>query len=126
MDTFWEVLAFIQGLGETSLKQIKITIVLGAAFSLLTFLSAGNSGPAWWRKRDLVTDLCYWFIIPLITRYLRIGLLVLGAAMLFGITTADGLVAFYDNGHGPLAELPLWVQGVIFLIGSDVLLYWIH
>src|SRR5581483_6150259 len=126
MDTFWEVLAFIQGLGETSLKQIKITIVLGLVFSLLTFLSAGNAGPVWWRKRELVTDLCYWFIIPLITRYLRIGLLILGAAMLFGITTGEGLIEFYDNGHGPLAALPLLVQGAIFLIASDILLYWTH
>jgi sterol desaturase/sphingolipid hydroxylase (fatty acid hydroxylase superfamily) len=126
MDMLWEVLAFIQGLGETSLKQVKMTVVLAAVFSLLTFVSAGSSGPFWWRKRELVTDLCYWFIIPLITRYLRIGMLVLGAAVLFGIHTADGLVEFYDNGHGPLAELPLWAQGVIFLVASDILLYWTH
>jgi sterol desaturase/sphingolipid hydroxylase (fatty acid hydroxylase superfamily) len=121
-----ELLAFIQGLGETSLKQIGITVALGAAFTLLSFIPTGNTGPAWWRKRELVTDLCYWFIIPLITRYLRIGLLVVGAALLFGITTGEGLVEFYDNGHGPLSELPLWVQGVVFFVASDVLLYWIH
>ena len=59
-------------------------------------------------------------------RYLRIGLLVLGAALLFGITTAEGLVEFYDNGHGPLAQYPFWVQGVIFLVVGDFMLYWIH
>ena len=73
-----------------------------------------------------MTDLCYWFLIPLFTRYLRIGLLVIGAAFLFGITTGEGLVAFYDDGHGPLAQLPLWSQAAIFLLGSDVMMYWIH
>jgi sterol desaturase/sphingolipid hydroxylase (fatty acid hydroxylase superfamily) len=57
---------------------------------------------------------------------LRIGMLILSAALLFGITTADGLVAFYDNGHGPLAALPLFVQMGIFLIGEDIVLYWTH
>lgn len=85
-----------------------------------------NPGRPWWRKADIVTDLCYWFFIPVITRYLRIGMLILGAALLFGITTADGLVAFYDNGHGPLATLPLFLQMGIFLIGEDIVLYWTH
>jgi sterol desaturase/sphingolipid hydroxylase (fatty acid hydroxylase superfamily) len=52
--------------------------------------------------------------------------LVLGAALFFGITSADGLVAFYDNGHGPLAQLPLAVQAGLFLAGSDFMNYWIH
>ncbi len=84
-------------------------------FTVLTWFWACNPGQAWWRKRDLVTDLCYWFFIPVITRYLRIGMLIVGAALLFRITTADGLIAFYDNGHGPLAALPLAAQMVIFL-----------
>jgi hypothetical protein len=33
---------------------------------------------------------------------------------LFGITTADGLIAFYENGHGPLAALPLAAQMITF------------
>ena len=44
-------------------------------FTVLTWFWACNPGQAWWRKRDLVTDLCYWFFIPVITRYLRIGML---------------------------------------------------
>jgi sterol desaturase/sphingolipid hydroxylase (fatty acid hydroxylase superfamily) len=57
---------------------------------------------------------------------LRIGMLIAGAAVLFGITTADGLIAFYENGHGPLAALPLAAQMIIFLIGEDFILYWSH
>src|SRR4029077_7657835 len=46
------------------------------------------------------------------------------------ITTADGLVAFYDNGHGPQAALPLPVQRGILLAGEHIILYcaqrWFH
>ena len=88
--------------------------------------SACNPGQPWWRKRELVTDLLYWFLIPLVARFVRIGLLVLGAALMFDIHGADELVKFYENGHGPLATLPLWAQVVVFLVASDFLLYWIH
>ncbi|MGH6771298.1 MAG: sterol desaturase family protein [Xanthobacteraceae bacterium] len=121
-----EIVAVIHSMGVTVMKILPVSIVLGASFAALTFFWACNPGQPWWRKRDLVTDLCYWFVIPLFARYLRIGLLVLGAAWLFGITTAEGLVAFYDDGHGPLATLPLWLQAGIFLVASDFMMYWIH
>jgi sterol desaturase/sphingolipid hydroxylase (fatty acid hydroxylase superfamily) len=118
--------AVIHSMGMTVMKVLPVSISLAVAFTVLSFFWACNPGQPWWRKRELVTDLCYWFIIPLFARYLRIGLLVMGAAFLFNITTAEGLVEFYDDGHGPLAQLPLWIQAGIFLVGSDVLLYWTH
>ncbi len=121
-----ELLSFIVNVGETLSKNLPISLGLAAVFTILTSFWACNPGRPWWRKRDLATDLCYWFIIPVITRYLRIGLLVAGAAVLFHITTADGLVAFYENGHGPLAALPLAVQTLVFLVGEDIILYWTH
>ncbi len=120
------LLAVVVTVGETVAKNVPISIGLAAVFTVLTSFWACNPGEPWWRKRDLVTDLCYWFFIPVITRFLRIGLLVAAAAVVFGITTGDGLVAFYENGHGPLAALPLAVQAVIFLIGEDIILYWTH
>jgi sterol desaturase/sphingolipid hydroxylase (fatty acid hydroxylase superfamily) len=112
--------------GETVGKVVPITIVLALVFSLLSQVWACNPGVPWWRKREIVTDVCYWFFVPLITRVVRIQLLVFGAAMVFNIHGADELVAFYDNGHGPLSELPLWVQAALFLILSDFMLYWLH
>jgi sterol desaturase/sphingolipid hydroxylase (fatty acid hydroxylase superfamily) len=50
----------------------------------------------------------------------------MGAAAVFNIHGPDELIAFYDNGHGPLAQLPLWVQAALFLILSDFMLYWTH
>jgi sterol desaturase/sphingolipid hydroxylase (fatty acid hydroxylase superfamily) len=121
-----ELIAFVINVGETFAKNVPISLALAAAFTVLTSFWACNPGRPWWRKRDLVTDLCYWFFIPVIARYLRIGMLVAGAALLFHITTTDGLIAFYDNGHGPLAALPLAAQMIVFLIGEDIIMYWTH
>jgi sterol desaturase/sphingolipid hydroxylase (fatty acid hydroxylase superfamily) len=121
-----EIVALIDSISATLFKLVPVTIALGSVFAVLSFFWACNPGRPWWRKRQLITDICYWIVIPLLARYLRIGLLVTGAALLFGITSAEGLVAFYDNGHGPLAQLPLALQAVAFLVGSDVMNYWIH
>ena len=82
-----ELLSFVISFGQTFLKAIPISLALGAVFTILTWFWACNPGRAWWHKRDLVTDLCYWFFIPIIARYLRIGMLIVGAALLFRITT---------------------------------------
>jgi hypothetical protein len=94
---FEEMFAVVHSMGVTVMKILPVSIAIGAVFTLLSLFWACNPDRPWWRKRELVTDLCYWFIVPLFARYLRIGLLVLGAAALFGITTAEGLVEFYDD-----------------------------
>jgi sterol desaturase/sphingolipid hydroxylase (fatty acid hydroxylase superfamily) len=121
-----ELLSVVINIGQTFTKTLPISLGLAVVFTVLTSFWACNPGKPWWQKRDIVTDLCYWFFIPVMARYLRIGLLVAGAALLFHITTADGLIAFYDNGHGPLAALPLAAQMIIFLVGEDIILYWSH
>src|SRR5262249_448034 len=123
---FEEGFAVIHSIGVTLVKIVPVSIALGAAFTLLSFFFACNPCRPWWRKQELLTDLCYWFLIPLFARYLRIGLLVLRPSVVFGIPRADGLVEFYDGGHGPLAQLPLWLQAGIFLVGSDLMMYWMH
>jgi sterol desaturase/sphingolipid hydroxylase (fatty acid hydroxylase superfamily) len=121
-----ELLSVVEVAGETMLKIVPISIAFGLVFAVLSQWSACNPGHVWWRKREIVTDVCYWFLIPLIARFVRIGLMVMGAAYLYGIHGTEALVKFYDNGFGPLAELPLWAQAVTFLVVSDFLLYWVH
>ena len=113
-------------LGQTIEKVVPVTIVLAVIFSVLTHFWACNDAVPWWKKRELVTDIIYWFFVPVFSRVVRIGLLVLGAGVLFNIHDADGLIAFYDNGHGPLSQLPLWAQALLFLVASDFMLYWLH
>jgi sterol desaturase/sphingolipid hydroxylase (fatty acid hydroxylase superfamily) len=113
-------------LGRTIEKVVPITIVLAVVFTVLTHFCACNPAVPWWRKREIVTDIVYWFFVPVFARVFRIGLMVLGAGVVFNIHDADELIAFYDNGHGPLAQLPLRVQALLFLVLSDFMLYWLH
>jgi sterol desaturase/sphingolipid hydroxylase (fatty acid hydroxylase superfamily) len=113
-------------LGQTIEKVVPITFVLALVFSVLSYFSPCNPGTSLWQKRELVTDVVYWFFVPVFARVLRIGLLVLGAGVVFNIHDADELIAFYDNGHGPLSHLPLWIQALLFLVASDLMLYWLH
>jgi len=121
-----EFLGVLQEAGFTLLHIIPITLALGLVFAVLTHWSACNPAGPWWRKREIVTDLTYWFMIPLGARFVRIGLLVVGAALFFGIHGTQPLIDFYENGHGPLSRLPLWLQAVLFLVCSDFLSYWNH
>lgn len=121
-----EFLSVIEVAGETIVKIVPITAGIALAFTALSYWSACNPGQPWWRKRDIATDVLYWFLIPLMARFVRIGLLVIGAALLFDIHGTEALIGFYMHGHGPLSTLPLWLQIVVFLVASDLLLYWIH
>jgi sterol desaturase/sphingolipid hydroxylase (fatty acid hydroxylase superfamily) len=113
-------------LGETIIKVVPITAAVAVVFTMLCHFWACNPGKPWWRKSEIVTDICYWFFVPVICRVVRISLLVTGGILIFNIKDADDLIAFYDNGHGPLATLPLWVQAILFLVLSDFMLYWTH
>jgi sterol desaturase/sphingolipid hydroxylase (fatty acid hydroxylase superfamily) len=121
-----EALSVVKVAGETMLKLVPISIAFGIVFAVLTHWSACNPGRPWWRKREIITDVCYWFLIPLAARFVRIGFMVMGAAYLYGIHGADALINFYDDGFGPLAKMPLWAQALTFLVVSDFLTYWIH
>ena len=123
---FLERYSVLDVAGHTLLKLVPVTLALGIVFALLEQWSACNSGRPWWNKREIVTDVVYWFMIPLMARFVRIGLLVIGAALFYNIHGEKPLFAFYDHGFGPLSKMPLWLQAVTFLVVSDFLLYWIH
>lgn len=110
--TVWHVMPWLAG--------------LAVAFTLLSRQSPCNAGKSWWEKRGLFTDLGYWIAVPIFTRYLRIWLTVFLTIWIFGLSDGQQIADFYLNGHGPIAALPLWAQGLIYLVVSDFVLYWIH
>ena len=116
----------VEILTQTLTKVVPVTIALALIFSVLGHFWACNPGTPWWRKRELVTDISYWFLVPLFARVFRIALLVLAAALFFDISDADELIAFYNEGHGPLSVAPLWVQAMLFLVLADFMMYWLH
>ena len=116
----------LSGFAHTISRLLPYMAFMAVAFTGLSWLSPCNKVGPWWQKKGLVTDLCYWFIVPVFTRYARIGFTVLLTVNLLGINTADGLVAFFDHGHGPLSRLPFWWQLGLYVIASEFCLYWTH
>ncbi|HWD27048.1 MAG TPA: sterol desaturase family protein [Rhizomicrobium sp.] len=116
----------VNGFAHTLLRVLPYMAVMGVVFAVLTALTPCNPGQHWWRKKGLVTDLCYWFIVPVFTRYGRIGFSVLITVYLLGINTAQGIIHFFEYGHGPVARLPFWAQFALYLFGTEFLLYWSH
>ena len=119
-------LTLIDGVTHTLGRVVPYLIAMGIGFALVSRFSPGNQGRPWWEKRGLVTDICYWLVVPLLARYGRIGIAVLFTVYLLGIDTADGLAKFFDHGHGPLSQLPFWIQIGLYLVGTEFCLYWIH
>lgn len=98
----------------------------GLAFAVLSTISPCNQGRPWWHKRGLATDLAYWIFVPIFTRYLRIWVTVSLTIWLFHISDGQKIADFYAHGHGPVSTLPLWFQAVLYLVGTDFMLYWSH
>ena len=109
---------------------IAITIGVLAEAALIALLAAGGIGPC--GPASPVGALVLILHVPGLSLasavHLKepLSLVVVGAALLFGITTGDEMLAFYENGHGPIAQCPLWLQVVVYLIGADVWMYWVH
>lgn len=110
--TLWHVLPWLAG--------------LGVVFAILSRISPCNAGKPWWEKRGLVTDMAYWIFVPIFARYLRIWVTVFITIWLFQISDGQKIADFYLHGHGYLSRLPLWLQGIGYLVVSDFALYWIH
>ena len=68
-----EMMSVVTVAGQTMLKLVPISIGFGIVFALLTHWSACNPGRPWWRKREIVTDICYWFVVPVFARVMRIS-----------------------------------------------------
>ena len=64
-------LEVIEMLGQTMAKVAPITIGLALIFTVLSHFWSCNPGAPWWRKRELLTDICYWFFVPVFARVLR-------------------------------------------------------
>lgn len=77
-------------------------------------------------REDAITDILYAMIVPLFTRMIRLGYLVLGAHLIFFSESEATIAEYFDNGFGPLAQLPLWAQAAVVFIVSDIILYWTH
>ncbi len=117
----------IQALGQSTVSVWLLLTILGLLFTIVSWIARPcNPGRPWWRKSDVVTDVCYWFVIPVVSGYARIWLLVIGLFVLNGIPAALGLPSLFGEGLGPLAGLPFWAQAPLYLLLSDLVMYATH
>jgi sterol desaturase/sphingolipid hydroxylase (fatty acid hydroxylase superfamily) len=91
---------------------------LGLVFAVLARLMPCNPGMYWWKGlRAALTDLIYWFIVPIFLGYSRTVLLIVGIVVLYAGREPEFL---------PVKDWPMWLQFVLILLLEDVILYWIH
>ena len=110
--TLWHVLPWLAG--------------MGVVFAILSRFSPCNQGKPWWEKRGLATDLSYWIFVPIFSRYIRIWVTVFLTIWIFHISDGIKIGDFYNDGHGPISHLPLWLQAIGYVVATDFALYWIH
>ncbi len=101
------------------------------AFSAMLFvvLCRGNQcniGLNYWKRANVLVDLCYWFVVPIASKFLKLFLLVMGAQYILGFHTPEQQNQYFSHGFGFFGELPIWAQIILILVLSDIMLYWIH
>jgi sterol desaturase/sphingolipid hydroxylase (fatty acid hydroxylase superfamily) len=124
-DLVW---SFLANIAQTLLIVLPSAIGFAVVFAVLTLFpsQACNPGRPWWRNPGLATDICYILLIPFAAPYMRMSLMIGGAALLSGVMTTEAIADYFEHGRGPLAVLPFWVQVPIYVVASDFLLYWTH
>jgi sterol desaturase/sphingolipid hydroxylase (fatty acid hydroxylase superfamily) len=124
-----QLLGIVAGrVGEVVLAILPSALIYAAIFTLLAMVSrfACNPGKTWWRSRGLVTDLCYWIVTALFLPYMRVGVLGAVAILLTRITDPNELATYITQGRGPFGGLGFWTQVALYLLLSDLMLYWAH
>lgn len=115
-------------ISEVAWSLVPITVAMAAGYTALAFATsqACNPGARWWQSRGLRTDALYWLIVPFFAPYIRVGLMLTVAGVLMQFVTERRLSDYLMHGLSPVGALHPVVQGAIYLLASDFLLYWIH
>jgi len=115
----------ISTLSSTS-EAICWIFILAVTFGILEKLMPCNRGQLSWREISSVTDILYWLIVPIFTRFVRIAFIGAGVFLLFHGQSDHAVRDYIEHGYGPLGTLPIWLQAAIIFIVSDIILYWTH
>jgi sterol desaturase/sphingolipid hydroxylase (fatty acid hydroxylase superfamily) len=110
---------------ERLLRTLVLFIVLAVVFGILQRLwpSIPNQSR---RRRGVGLDTFYWFVTPMVSQVLSmisIALILLPFYLLLERSLNwESILA----GYGPIAQLPLWLQGAIAIVIGDFIGYWTH
>ncbi|MBE9032669.1 sterol desaturase family protein [filamentous cyanobacterium LEGE 11480] len=112
-------------MAERLIRTIVLYLVLTGVFRVLEKYCASIPEQKRWR-RDSWLDTIYWFVTPMISQIasiLCIGLVVLPIYLILGRSIDWQSVT---TGYGPIAQVPLWIQGIIAVVIGDFIGYWTH
>lgn len=106
-------------------RTLVLFFVLTIVFGLLErFCPAIPNQPK--SRRSLGVDILYWFVTPMISQVLAV---MVAAVALLPFYLLLGRAIDLNSilgGYGPVAQLPLWQQGLIVIVIGDFLGYWTH
>jgi sterol desaturase/sphingolipid hydroxylase (fatty acid hydroxylase superfamily) len=94
-------------------------------FTALTKVSACNPNQPL-RRSDTLTDLAYFFVMPVLSRFIRAVYLSAGIFIIFHGDSQQSIKDYIMHGYGPLTEMPIWWQAAVIFLVSDLMLYWLH
>lgn len=103
-------------------------VVLAVVFGVLERFFPAITGQSRWRI-GLRVDLAWWFITPLVTKWITrvaIVLALVAAALAAGVPIDKPSLEAFVAPRSEIAGLPLAVQLVAFLLLADFLGYWMH
>jgi sterol desaturase/sphingolipid hydroxylase (fatty acid hydroxylase superfamily) len=107
------------------LRTVTLYLILFGLFRLLeTYCSSIPGQPRW--RRGSALDTLYWFTTPLISQVLSILCISIVVLPLYWLMGRSLDWQSITTGYGPIAQLPLWVQGLVAVILGDFVGYWTH
>jgi sterol desaturase/sphingolipid hydroxylase (fatty acid hydroxylase superfamily) len=107
------------------INALVLFVVLTVVFGILEYFwpSIPNQPKL---RRGLGLDTLYWFVTPMVSQILAItaaAIVLLPFYVLLGRSLdLNSILA----GYGPVAQLPLWQQGLLVIVIGDFIGYWTH
>jgi sterol desaturase/sphingolipid hydroxylase (fatty acid hydroxylase superfamily) len=110
---------------ERFLRTLFLFLTLTVVFGVLEKLFPSIRNQPKLRK-GVWLDTFYWFFTPMVIQIVDIAAMI---ALFLPIYLLLGRSLAIDDilrGYGPLAQLPLWEQGIIAIVVGDFVGYWVH
>ena len=102
-------------------------LVLSVVFFIIERVVGRNrQGPI--LRRGWLTDVCFWFFTPLVTKVISRGAFLLPVLILVGLgfTSVEGLKNGMYQGFGPLSRQQMWAEIIEIYVLFDFFGYWSH
>jgi sterol desaturase/sphingolipid hydroxylase (fatty acid hydroxylase superfamily) len=120
-----EQLKAVNSMTERFIRTLVLFVILTIFLGILERFWPSIPNQTKWR-RGVWLDTFYWFFTPMVIQILSmisVALVLLPLYLLLGRSLAwDNILA----GYGPVATLPVWLQGAIMIIVGDFIGYWTH